>query len=77
MFDTAAETSGDEQKPDAMPTMGFLDHLEELRRRLVYCIAAIALGFFACWGFRERIYAVMQKPIMDALKSHGMPEKLV
>jgi sec-independent protein translocase protein TatC len=77
MFDTATEASGDESKRDAMPTMGFLDHLEELRRRLVYSIAAVVAGFFASWGFRERIYAVMQKPIMDALKSHGISEKLV
>jgi sec-independent protein translocase protein TatC len=77
MFDSATAASADEQKRDSMPTMGFLDHLEELRRRLVYSIAAIAVGFFACWGFREKIYAVMQKPIMDALKSHGMPDKLV
>jgi hypothetical protein len=32
MFETAAETSGDEHKRDSMPTMGFLDHLEELRK---------------------------------------------
>jgi len=77
MFDTAAEASGEEPKHDSMPTMGFLDHLEELRRRLVYSIAAVAVGFFACWGFRERIYAIMQKPIMDALKANGLTEKLV
>jgi sec-independent protein translocase protein TatC len=77
MFETVTEPSGDESKRDSMPTMGFLDHLEELRRRLVYSIAAVAVGFFACWGFRVKIYAVMQKPIMDALKSHGMPDKLV
>jgi sec-independent protein translocase protein TatC len=77
MFETAAEVSGEEHGRDAMPTMGFLDHLEELRRRLVYSIAAVVAGFFACWGFREKIYGVMQKPIMEALKSHGMPEKLV
>jgi sec-independent protein translocase protein TatC len=57
--------------------MGFLDHLEELRRRLVYCIAAEAVGFFASWGFRERIYGVMQRPIMEALRSHSVSEKLV
>jgi sec-independent protein translocase protein TatC len=60
-----------------MPTMGFLDHLEELRRRLVYCIAAEAVGFFASWGFRERIYGIMQRPIMEALRSHNVSEKLV
>jgi sec-independent protein translocase protein TatC len=77
MFDTATEASGDESKRDSMPTMGFLDHLEELRRRLVYSIAAVAVGFGVCWGYHLRIYAVMQKPIMDALKSHGLSEKLV
>jgi sec-independent protein translocase protein TatC len=77
MFDTTTEVSGSEPKREPMPTMGFLDHLEELRRRLVYSIAAVVVGFFACWGFREKIYAVMQKPIMEALKAHGLAEKLV
>jgi sec-independent protein translocase protein TatC len=77
MFESQTAATGDDPKRDAMPTMGFLDHLEELRNRLVYSIAAVAVGFFACWGFRENIYAVMQKPIMGALKAHGMSEKLV
>src|SRR6267143_440794 len=77
MFETAAEASGDEQKRGAMPTMGFLDHLEELRRRLVYSIAAVAVGFFACWWKVEKIYDVMQRPIMDALRNNGLAEKLV
>jgi sec-independent protein translocase protein TatC len=77
MFETATEASDEEHKRSGMPTMGFLDHLEELRSRLVYSIAAVAVGFFACWGYREKIYAVMQKPIVDALRSHGLSEKLV
>jgi sec-independent protein translocase protein TatC len=77
MFETAAETSGDEHKRDSMPTMGFLDHLEELRRRLVYSIAAVAVGFCACWWKVEKIYDIMQRPIMDALRANGMSEKLV
>jgi sec-independent protein translocase protein TatC len=60
-----------------MPTMGFLDHLEELRKRIVYSIVAVAVGTGLSWGYRERIYAVMQKPIMDALRNHGLAEKLV
>src|ERR1022692_3653370 len=77
MFETAAGASGDEEKRDAMPTMGFLDHLEELRRRLVYSIAAVAVGFFVCWWKVERIYDVMQRPIMDVLRANGLSEKLV
>jgi len=72
----AAGSSGDSEK-EPMTTMGFLDHLEELRRRIVYSIAAVAVGFFACWWKVERIYDVMQRPIMDALKANGLSEKLV
>ncbi len=77
MFETATEASADESKPDSMPTMGFLDHLEELRRRLVYSIAAVAVGFFACWWKVERIYDVMQRPIMDVLRANGLSQQLV
>jgi len=77
MFETTAEAPAEERANESLPAMGFLDHLEELRRRLVYSAAAVAVGFLACWGFREQIYAVMQKPIMTALKANGMSEKLV
>jgi len=60
-----------------MPTMGFLDHLEELRKRIVYSIVAVAVGSGVSWIYREKIYAVMQKPIMDALREHKLAEKLV
>ena len=72
---TAPERAEDEK--ESMPTMGFLDHLEELRKRIVYSIAAVAVGFFACWWKVEAIYDIMQRPIMDALRANGMSEKLV
>jgi sec-independent protein translocase protein TatC len=76
MFNTATEGSEEEHR-GSMPTMGFLDHLEELRRRLVYSVAAVGVGFVACWWKVERIYDVMQRPIMDVLRANGMSEKLV
>lgn len=66
-----------EDEKNSMPTMGFLDHLEELRKRIVYSVISVAVGTALCWTYRERIYGVMQKPIMDALRSQGLPEKLV
>src|SRR6266853_2107575 len=72
----AAASSGDGEK-EPMTTMGFLDHLEELRRRIVYSIAAVAVGFFVCWWKVERIYDVMQRPIMDVLKANGLSQQLV
>ena len=72
-----AEASSREPETESMPTMGFLDHLEELRSRIVRSAIAVALGTAACWGYRERIYGIMQKPIMDALRAQHLPEKLV
>jgi sec-independent protein translocase protein TatC len=54
--------------PDAeLPKMGFLDHLEELRKRLMVSIAAVAVGFFVCWAFAERIFAKLQEPLTHFL----------
>jgi sec-independent protein translocase protein TatC len=76
MPEVAAAAESGEKEKEAMPTMGFLDHLEELRKRIVYSIAAVGVGFGACWGFRERILEVMQRPIMEALRANHLPEKL-
>src|SRR6201993_4117738 len=77
MPDVETEIPPLEDEKESMPTMGFLDHLEELRKRIIYSIISVAVGFFACWGYREQIYGIMQKPIMNALKANGMAEKLV
>jgi len=77
MPELAAAASDAEAGKEPMATMGFLDHLEELRKRIVYSFVAIAAGAAVCWGYHERIYGVMQRPIMDALKANGLSEKLV
>jgi len=77
MPEIAAEIPPGENSQESMPAMSFLDHLEELRRRLIYSIIAVVIGFFVCWGYAENIFGFMQKPIMEALRRNGMAEKLV
>jgi len=77
MPEAAASSPVNDSADEQMPTMGFLDHLEELRKRIIYSIIAIAVGFFACWGYAENIYEVMQRPIMEALQRNGLTAKLV
>src|SRR5271165_4748920 len=72
----AASSAGDSPK-DEMPTMGFLDHLEELRKRIVYSIVAVVVGFFACWFYAARLVGVMQKPIIEVLHKNHQAEMLV
>ncbi len=57
--------------------MGFLDHLEELRKRIIWSIAYIGIGFSVCYWWHEAIFGWMQKPIVFALKNHNLPVNLV
>jgi sec-independent protein translocase protein TatC len=50
-----------------LPKMTFLDHLEELRRRLVVSFIAVAIAFLACWAFAEPIFAILQAPLTKFL----------
>ena len=43
-----------------------LDHLIELRRRLLYCIAALAVAFAISFYFADRIFAFLVQPLLRA-----------
>ncbi|HEX5795553.1 MAG TPA: twin-arginine translocase subunit TatC [Geminicoccaceae bacterium] len=42
-----------------------LDHLIELRNRLMYACAAIFAGFLLCYFFADHIYAFLVQPLAD------------
>ena len=43
--------------------MPFLDHLEELRRRLIWSLASIAVAFGVCWMFAQELVDFASVPI--------------
>ncbi|WGF89447.1 twin-arginine translocase subunit TatC [Marinivivus vitaminiproducens] len=43
-----------------------LEHLIELRNRLIYSVAAIFVGFVICYAFSDHIYAFLVRPLADA-----------
>jgi sec-independent protein translocase protein TatC len=47
-----------------------LDHLIELRRRLIYSLLALAAGFCLCFYFAEPIYGFLTQPLAKALAGH-------
>ena len=61
-------------KPD--DKMPFTQHLEELRRRLIICVIAVAIGFSISYFFSEKIFAWLMKPLLDALPE-GPDRRLV
>ena len=54
--------------PDGSPEenkMPLLDHLIELRNRLIWSVAAILIGFVICYIFSEHIFNFLMKPLSD------------
>lgn len=47
--------------------MSFLEHLDELRRRLIRSFIFIFLAATVCWVFSDRIYAFLAVPVERAL----------
>jgi len=60
-----------------MASMSFLEHLEELRKRIFHALVAVACGMAVCWIIRERLVAFMTQPIIEVLKAKGQADKLV
>jgi sec-independent protein translocase protein TatC len=47
--------------------MPFLDHLEELRKRLMRGVTAILIGFALCLYFSERLFHILAAPVKKLL----------
>src|SRR5258708_30375766 len=78
MPDTSSgATTETQSREDLLRQMSFLEHLEELRKRVIYSVLSVVVGFFACYAFAERIYGLMQTPILTALRNHHMSDSLV
>ena len=51
----------------AFRKMAFLEHLDELRKRLFISIIAILIGFLICWFFSKDIYLFLARPVIQFL----------
>jgi sec-independent protein translocase protein TatC len=47
--------------------MSLLEHLEELRRRILVSLVAVGLAFAGCWAFREPLAELLARPIYRVL----------
>jgi sec-independent protein translocase protein TatC len=51
--------------------MPLLDHLVELRRRLIWSIAAFLICFVVCYYFSSQIYFFLAEPLANVLRQQG------
>lgn len=47
--------------------MSLTEHLIELRKRLTNSLIAVGVGFFACYYFKDHLFAIISKPLTEAL----------
>jgi sec-independent protein translocase protein TatC len=52
------------KSPDEMT---FLEHLEDLRKRLFYSFVALFIGFIPGWIFSKQLYAILARPVTQYL----------
>ena len=58
----------------------FTAHLDELRKRLIVCFIAVAVGFVVSYGFKEKLFDILVQPLISAMQADdkliftGLPE---
>ncbi len=57
--------------------MPLLDHLIELRRRLIRSAIAFALAFFVCYHFSSQIYLFLAQPLAHIMRHRGEQPHLI
>ena len=68
-------TPGDDDEPESLDDSGakmsFLEHLDELRKRLIYIVYSLIAGCAVAFIFIGRIYDFVMRPMHDVLGPGG------
>ena len=67
----------EDEEEDGMARMSFLEHLEELRKRLLLALAGIGVAFMLCLIFSDQLWQIVFQPAANALNAlHVVPPTL-
>src|ERR1700689_1610085 len=64
---------GDDDEEEGMLRMSFLDHLGELRSRIIRALVGFGVVFLVCLVFSDRLWLIVQAPAVDAF--HRLSQK--
>jgi sec-independent protein translocase protein TatC len=74
---TPPPTEDEDEDDDDMLRMSFLEHLEELRSRILKCLMGIGVAFVVSLVFANRLWQIVSEPATIALQNLGFTPKLV
>lgn len=57
--------------------MPLMEHLIELRKRLLISFIGFVIAFLICWHFAEQIYDFLARPLQFAMEARGQPVRMV
>ena len=67
---------GDDEDEDGMLRMSFMQHLEELRSRIIKSVIGVGVAFGGSLVFSQQLWDFVRQPAAHALKSLGYSENL-
>jgi sec-independent protein translocase protein TatC len=74
----ANDDEDEDPEERGMLRMSFMEHLDELRTRILRALAGVVVAFFASFYFAHELWNVVSAPAVDALKQLGVnPPHLV
>lgn len=63
---------GGDDEEDGMLRMSFLEHLGELRSRIIRALAGFGVVFLICMAFSSQLWRIVQAPVAEALGKTGI-----
>lgn len=62
----------DPEVPEDDVPMTIWEHLEELRKRLVWSMVALVAGMLGAWQYKERLLEVLVRPFRESWQAQGL-----
>ena len=66
----------EDEDDDGMLRMSFLDHLEELRSRIIKAVVGLVVAYAGCLIFAGKLWEIVSEPAAAALRSIGAKPNL-
>jgi sec-independent protein translocase protein TatC len=60
------EIDPEQDEQELSGQMSFLDHLEELRKRIINSLIAVGVALAVCWTFADYLFKAVQRPILNS-----------
>src|SRR5580692_12202824 len=72
-----SDTDPEDEEEDRMLRMSFMEHLEELRSRIIRALYGLGIAFVLSLGFANKLWDFVSDPAIEALKHlHVNPPRL-